>query len=254
VTAAVITIGIDPEIHLGPLTLAWHGITIALGILIGGMLAARQLRLWGMDDEPMYTFGLLAVVGGLVGGRLFYLLEHGGKLFSSHGFTFAGGVILAALLIAGYVKREQLSVRYLDAAAIGLPLGVAIGRIGDIINGEHFGPRSDFFLAVRNSHPHALTPDPRFAYQNGGLYESLLGLIVFAVVWSLRNRVRRPGELVWLALGLFAIGRFAEFFIRSDSPALALGFDNAQWTSLVGLALVVAGWALTTRRSAPATR
>ena len=114
-------------------------------------------------------------------GRLFYLLEHDpggivppGTLLSSNGFTFDGGVILAALLIAGYVLRTGLSLSYLDAVAVGLPLGVAVGRIGDVINGEHYGPRSDFFLAVRNANPDALTPNPHFAYQNGGLYEVLL--------------------------------------------------------------------------------
>jgi phosphatidylglycerol---prolipoprotein diacylglyceryl transferase len=132
--------------------------------------------------------------------------------------------------------------------AVGLPLGVAVGRIGDVINGEHYGPRSDFFLAVRNAHPDALTPNPAFAYHNGGLYEVLLGAAIFALVWPLRHRLPRPGDLAWLVLGLFAAGRFFEFFVRSDSPDLALGLNNAQWTSLGPLAIVAVGWALTTRR------
>jgi len=212
---AVITIRIDPEIHLGPLNIAWHGLTIALG--------------------------------GIVGGRIFYVAEHGGAVLGTRGFTFDGGVILATALIAAYVWRRRLSLRYLDAVAVGLPLGVAIGRIGDVINGEHYGPRSDFFLAVRNAHPDALTPNPHFAYQNGGLYEVLLALAILAVVWPLRNRIRTPLMLVWLVLGLFTAGRFLEFFLRSDSPQLALGLDTAQWTSLVMLAVSVAGAVLTLR-------
>jgi phosphatidylglycerol:prolipoprotein diacylglycerol transferase len=196
---AIIRIGIDPFIHLGSLTLAWHGITIALGIVIGGIVAGRWLRHRDLPSDPMYTFGALAGLGGIVGARIFYLLEHdpGGllvpnRLLSSHGFTFDGGVILAALLIAGYVHRTRLSGRYLDAAAAGLPLGVAIGRIGDVINGEHYGARSTFFLAVRNSHPDALTPNSHYAYQNGGLYEVLLAMLILAVIWPLRHRLQRP--------------------------------------------------------------
>ncbi|MCA1698639.1 MAG: prolipoprotein diacylglyceryl transferase, partial [Actinobacteria bacterium] len=109
---AVIRIGIDPNVHLGPITLAWHGITIALGILIGALAAARWLRQRDLPTEPMYTFGVLAAVGGIVGARVFYLLEHDpgallapDRLFASNGFTFDGGVILAALLIAGYVHQ-----------------------------------------------------------------------------------------------------------------------------------------------------
>jgi len=250
---AVITINIDPQIHLGPLTLAWHGLTIALGILIGAVAAGRWLRERGFDVEPMYNFAGLAALGGIVGSRIFYMVEHdpagllSSRLFSSHGFTFDGGVILAAALIAAYVHRARLSGRYLDACAAGLPLGVAVGRIGDVINGEHFGDRSTFFMAVRNAHPDAKTPNPAFAYQNGGLYEVLLAAAIFAVVWPLRHRLKLPGDLAWLVLGLFAAGRFFEFFLRGDSPQLALGLSNAQWTSVVLLIVVLAGRAVARR-------
>ena len=248
---AVITIGIDPDIRIGPVTLAWHSLTVVVGIALGGVVAARWATRRGLTAEPIYTLCSLAAIGGVVGGRLFYLLEHGGPLLGTRGFTFDGGVILAVLLIAAYVRRARLSARYFDAAAVGLPLGVAVGRIGDVINGEHYGARSDWLLAVRNSHPDALTPNPDYAYQNGGLYEVLLALAVFAIVWSLRERLRRPGELAWLVLVLFAGGRFVEFFVRSDSPQLALGLSNTQWTSLALLIVLIAGWSVTTRRTDP---
>lgn len=252
----VITIDIDPEFQLGPLTVAWHGLTIALGILTGALVAARWLRERGLDVEPMYNFGALAAVGGIVGARVFFLLEHdpGGllapdRLLSSHGFTFDGGVILAAILIAAYIHRQRLTGQYLDACAAGLPLGVAIGRIGDVINGEHYGDRSTFFLAVRNAHPDAKTPNPLFAYQNGGLYEVLLALAIFAAIWPLRHRLPRTGDLAWLALGLFAVGRFFVFFLRADSPELALGLSNAQWTSAALLVVVLGGRTVAARGS-----
>jgi phosphatidylglycerol:prolipoprotein diacylglycerol transferase len=244
---AVITIGIDPEIHLGPLTIAWHGLTIAIGIVIGGLLAARYLRERGLDTEPLFAIGALVALGGIIGGRLFYVLEHGGPVFGTRGFTFDGGFILAAGLIVGYVWRHRLGARYLDAVAVGLALGVAIGRIGDVINGEHYGPQSDFFLAVRNSHPDALTPNPDLAYHSGGLYEVLLASLIFAIAWPLRHRLR-AGSLTWLVVALFSLGRFFEFFARSDSPELALGLNNAQWTSLGLLAFTLAGWWLTIAR------
>ena len=142
---STITIGIDPTIEIGPLTLAWHGITIALGILIGGVVAGFEARRRGLDREPLYAIGMILVAGALVGGRLYYLAEHDGlfdtgEWFGSRGYTFYGGFIAAALGIAFYVWRKRLSVEYLDAVAFGLPLGIAIGRIGDVINGEHYGP------------------------------------------------------------------------------------------------------------------
>lgn len=253
---AVITIGIDPELRLGPVTLAWHGITIALGILLGAIIAARWLRRRGLDVDPLYTIVGLAAIGALVGGRIFYLLEHDlgalvspDRLISGRGFTFDGGLILAAVLVAAYVYRAHLSGWYLDAAATGLPLGVAIGRIGDVVNGEHYGERSTFLLAVRNSHPDALTPDPAFAYQNGGLYEVVLAIAIMVAIWPLRHRLARPGDLTWLVLALFAVGRFFAFFLRSDSQQLALGLSNAQWTSIALLAVIVAGRTLAVRHA-----
>jgi phosphatidylglycerol---prolipoprotein diacylglyceryl transferase len=148
-----------------------------------------------------------------------------------------------------------LSLSYLDAIAAGLPLGLAIGRIGDVINGEHYGPPSNFFLAVRNNHPEALTPNPDLAYHSGGLYEVLIGAIVFVVIWPLRKRLQpRPLALMWLMLALLALGRFAEFFLRSDSDDLALGLETAQWTSLLLLTVAAAGAWLTLRDSSTRPR
>ncbi len=253
---AVITIGIDPELHLGPVTLAWHGLTIALGIVIGAIVAGRWLRERGRDVEPLYTIAALAALGGIVGARVFYLLEHDpgallapDRLIGSNGYTFDGGIILAAVIVALYVRRSRLGALYLDACAAGLGLGVAIGRVGDVINGEHYGDRSTSLLAVRNSHPDALTPNPDLAYHNGGLYEVLLATAIFAVVWPLRHRLKRTGDVAWLVLGLLAAGRFFVFFLRSDSPQLALGLSNAQWTSVALLLVVVVGRAFTSRRA-----
>jgi phosphatidylglycerol:prolipoprotein diacylglycerol transferase len=243
---AVIRIGIDPTFELGPLTVAWHGLTIAIGILIGGLVAAREARRRGLDAEPLYTIGMILTVAALVGGRLYYLMEHGelldpGAWLGTRGFTFYGGFIAAAMGIAAYVWRRGLSVSYLDIVAVALPLGIAVGRIGDVINGEHYGPPTDFFLGVQNTHPEADVPSPDVAYHSGGLYEVLIGAVVFAIVWPLRKRLSRPTAMVWTVLGLLAAGRFIEFFVRSDSQTLALGLETAQWTSLLVLVVSAAG-------------
>ncbi len=252
---AVITIGIDPTIELGPVTLAWHGITIAIGILVGGFIARREARRRGLEIEPLETMALILIGAALVGARAFYLAENGqlfepGEWLGTNGFTFYGGFIGAAAGIALYIRRRRLSLRYLDAIAVAVPLGLAVGRIGDVINGEHYGPSTDFPLGVRNTHPDALTPSPELAYHSGGLYEVLLGLAIFAVVWPLRRRLRQPTAMVWLVLALLAAGRFMGFFVRSDSETLALGLVTAQWVSLGLIAVAVVGAWLTLRHGA----
>jgi phosphatidylglycerol:prolipoprotein diacylglycerol transferase len=257
---AVIRIGIDPMIRLGPVTLAWHGLTIALGILIGGLVAAREARRRGLDADPIYTIGAILVVAALVGGRIYYLIEHGellepGSWLGTRGFTFYGGFIAAALGIAAFLWRRRLSVSYLDVVAVALPLGIAIGRIGDVINGEHYGPATDFFLGVVNTHPDADVPRHDIAYHSGGLYEVLIGAIVFAIVWPLRKRLSRPTAMAWTVMGLLAAGRFVEFFTRSDSETRALGLETAQWTSLFLVVVAATGaWLALRRRPAERSR
>jgi phosphatidylglycerol:prolipoprotein diacylglycerol transferase len=250
-TAAVIRIGIDPFIHLGPLTLAWHGLTIAIGIILGGVLAGRVVRELGMPTDPLWTIGAILALAAIVGGKIFFLAEHGeltqpGRWLSGNGFTFDGGFIAAAIGIAVYVWRSRLPLSYLDAVAVALPFGVAVGRVGDVINGEHHGPASTFFLAVQNTHPDAAVPSNAIAYHSGGLYEVLLAAVIFALVWPSRRRLMaRPLRAVFTVLALFSVGRFAMFFVRSDSPAAALGLSSTQWTSLALLVVALVGLVLT---------
>lgn len=250
-TAAVIRIGIDPFIHLGPLTLAWHGLTIAIGIILGGVLAGRVVRELGMPTDPLWTIGAILALAAMVGGKIFFLAEHGeltqpGRWLSGNGFTFDGGFIAAAVGIAVYVWRSRLPLSYLDAVAVALPLGVAVGRVGDVINGEHHGPASTFFLAVQNTNPDAAVPSNAIAYHSGGLYEVLLAIVIFAIVWPNRRQLMaRPLRAVFTVLALFSVGRFAMFFVRSDSPDAALGLSSTQWTSLALLVIALVGLVLT---------
>ena len=227
---------------------------MAIGVGVGCLLAVRVARRWRLPEDPVLSLTITVALAGLVGGKLLYIIEHGdlfqpGEWFARSGFSFNGGFLLAAIAAAVHVRAAGLSGRYLDALAFGLPLGVAVGRIGDVINGEHYGPRSDWLLAVRNSHPDADVPSNALAYHSGGLYEVLLGLAVFAVVWPLRDRLRRPYMAVWLVIGLFAIGRFVEFFWRSDSDEVALGLSSGQWSSLLLLVVALAGAYLARRGS-----
>ena len=236
--------------------MTWHGLTMAIGFAIGSFLALRVARRWRLPEDAVLSLTITVAVAGLLGGKVLYVIEHGdlfrpGEWFARSGFSFNGGFLLAAVAAAVHVRVAGLSARYLDALALGLPLGLAVGRIGDVINGEHYGPRSDWLLAVRNTHPDADVPSNALAYHSGGLYDALIGLAVFAAVWPLRDRLSRPYDAVWLVIGLVASGRFIEFFWRDDSDAVALGLSSAQWSSLLLLGIAAVG-AYVTRRAAGA--
>lgn len=249
-----IEISIDPMIEVGPVTVAWHGLTIALGLIVGGWLALRVGRERGLDEVRLLDLIILIAVSGIVGARVFYLIENdAGALLrpsdwlDANGFSFYGGIVFGVPAVALYLHWRGLGITYLDALAAGFPAGMAVGRIGDVINGEHYGPVSDLPWAVKNSHPGADTPDPTLAYHSGGLYEVVLALAMFAVIWPLRSRFQRPGTLLWTVIAAYAAGRFLMFFVRDDSTELVLGLSYTQWTSLALLAVALAGLAIAKR-------
>lgn len=243
---AAITIDVDPSIHVGPLSLPWHGLTTALGIVIAAALAYRIAGERDLERERILDLTGIIVLAGFVGAKVLYLIEAGtlgdpDTWLESQGYSFYGALVLGPAAGAIYLWRTGSGLGYLDALAAGFPLGMAFGRIGDILIGEHHGPPSTLPWAIRYTNPEADVPDPDVAYQPGALYESLISLAIFAVIWPLRRRFRSPGLLFATVVGLYAVGRFAIFFVRSDSDELALGLANSQWISL---ALVAASGCL----------
>ncbi len=248
----MITIGIDPEIEIGPLVLAWHGLMIAVGVAVGGFAAQRYAAGRGMRTEEILNLIAGVTIAGIVGARAFYLLENDpaalarpGQWLGTRGFSFYGAILAGVPAVALYLRRRRLGLGYLDALAFGFPIGMAVGRLGDVINGEHYGPASDLPWALQHIHPEALSPSPDVAYHSGGLYEVVLSLAILALVWPLRDRLRPHGAMLALVVGLYALGRFAMFFVREDSEVVVGGLDGAQLTSLALLAAAAYGlWRL----------
>lgn len=243
-------------IHLGPVSIAWHGLMIGVGLVAGGWLALRYARERRLNRDEVMNLVLVLSLAGMLGARALYLLEndvgallHPADWFGTRGYSFYGAMIFGVLAAALYLRWRGLGLRYLDALAAGFPLGMAVGRIGDVINGEHYGPASDLPWAIRYTDPDADVPSNALAYHSGGFYEVVLALVLLAVVWPLRHRFKRPGLLFYTIIGLYSAGRFAMFFVRSDSETLALGLSGAQWTSVALLAISGIAFWLTLRSS-----
>jgi phosphatidylglycerol:prolipoprotein diacylglycerol transferase len=246
---STIRVNLDPFIHVGPFDIAWHGLMSAVGILTALYVAVRYARRIGLEPDPLYSFAIWMSAAGLLGARVLFLMENdmGALLdpsmwFGSQGFSIYGGIIGGGLAAAVLVSRRNLSVRYFDAIAAGFPLGMAVGRIGDLINGEHYGQASNVPWAIQYVHPAAPVPSPDIAYHAGGLYEVLLALVIASAVWLLRDHLRRRGELLWTVIGLYGAGRFAMFYYRVDSEPFALGLDTSQWISLALVAISLLGF------------
>ena len=245
--AAVLTLPFDPYLRIGPIELAWHGLMTAVGIALAAFFALRFASERGLSRDRIYELVLVTALAGFAGARVLYLIEHDpgallapGEWLSTRGYSFYGALIAGPLAVAIYLRVVGAGIAYLDALASGFGLAMAVGRIGDVISGEHFGPPSTLPWAIQYTDPDAEAPSPDVAYHPGGLYESLLGLAIFALIWPFRDRFKTPGVLFFTVVGLYSLGRFAIFFVRSDSEQLALGLSNSQWISLALLAACVA--------------
>ena len=247
---AIITLNTGDRFDLGPLAVPWHGLFTALGILAAAFFALRYARERELDEDRLINLFLIIVVSGMIGARVFYLIEQDASALlrpsdwlGTNGFSFYGAILAAVPAALIYLRRAAQPVSLLDAAASGFGLGMAIGRIGDLLIGEHLGDPSTLPWATQYTNPDAVAPSTDLAYQPGPLYESLLGLAIFAVVWPLRHRFQTPGMLLATVVGLYSAGRFFLFFLRNDSDQLLLGLSNAQVTSLllavVSLAAVI---------------
>src|SRR5436853_3668180 len=245
--------GVHPEIHLGPITVQSFGICFAVGFLACGAVAARRLPELGKPRDWAYESVFAALIGGLVGARLDYVIENWssarhdllGSLFSGSGLVWYGGVIGGTLGVVLWAHRRRfLGLALLDWAAPLLALGYAIGRIGCQVSGDgDYGTASSLPWAM--AYPHGTKPI-HTTVQPTPIYETLaMGLLALAL-WRLRDRFR-PGILFALYLVLSGTERvLVEIIRRNDAVVAGLTFPQ-----LFSIALVAIGAAWLYRSPRP---
>ena len=244
----MIEIPFDPGFSLGPVRVAWHSFFSYLGLLAGAWVSFRCAR-YLVKDDRMYPFAIAVVAGGLVGARAMHLLDSWPRYAANPIEALAiwnGGIgTMGAPLgssIAGYLaaKRLRLPLGFMfDTTVIGIALGLAIGRIGDVINGEHPSAAcSGVPWCVGWSHPASYgQPGPVHPVV---AYDLLWDLVILATTYALwrRLRGRQPEGRVWLVfLLLYGAGRVLSATLRLD-PVVWAGLQGGQ---LAGILYVVGG-------------
>ena len=232
-----------PHLNIGPLTLQTFGLMFAFAFLAAGALIWKRLGEIGKSPDWAYEMGFAALIGGVVGSRIYFLVQNYsevkddllGNLFSGAGLVWYGGVIGGTLAVLGWAwYRDFLGLALLDLAAPALALGYAIGRCGCQLSGDgDYGKPFNGFGAM--SYPNGTVPTDRSVYPTP-VYETLAMGLGAWILWQLRDRVR-AGVLFALYLVYAGAERFLVEFIRRNT-AEALGLTSAQ---LESLAMVVAG-------------
>jgi len=238
------------RLEIGPLSIRWYGLCIALGVLAAVWVARRRWGRWGGDPEDFTTIALIAVPAGLVGARLYHVITDWSDRFSGGrwwpgafkiwegGLGIPGGVLLGTT--AGVLVCMHLGIswrRAMDAAAPAIPVAQAIGRLGNYFNQELFGrPTSlpwglEVDLAFRPAGYEASS-----TFQPTFLYEMLWNLALAAgIVIAGRRTVMRRGKWFAIYVAGYGVGRLWVEALRSDNATHLLGLRVNIWTALVAI-------------------
>jgi phosphatidylglycerol---prolipoprotein diacylglyceryl transferase len=226
------------------------GVFFALNFLAWGALAHRRLREIGRPADWASEMVFVAILGGLIGAKAYYVIDHPGN-FSLSGVLSGSGLVWYGGLFGGVVaiviwawRRRFLTLELFDMAGPCLALGYAVGRIGCQVSGDgDYGKPSSLPWAM--PYPDGAVPTTR-KVQPTPIYETLsMGLLALAL-WRLRDRLR-PGMMFALYLVGAGLERFLVEFVRRN-PEVAAGLTAAQLWALALLALGLA-WLATGLRA-----
>jgi phosphatidylglycerol:prolipoprotein diacylglycerol transferase len=257
---ATITIDLDPVIHIGSVSVHWYGVMYAVAFLVAfryGVLPYLEPR--GVSPQTAERALVWTIIFGLLGGRLYYVVQQPNLGDYLHDpiriiAVWEGGMAFFGAIIAGLATVTVLARRYRvspwlfwDAAVIFAVVGQPIGRIGNVINGDILGSRSNLPWATGYANQHAVlqngfqlvnNPGGPYFYQPAAVYEALGTIVIGAILYLLLRRRVRLGALAVAYLPLYAISQLILFQLRSSEPVLALGLHQAQWTALAILLVV----------------
>lgn len=254
-----------PQLDLGPLSISPHGIGIAVGYALGGVLMARRAARYGITRDDVWNMLMRAVVGVIVGARLFYVVGHADDYWPNvldivkvweGGVVFYGGVFGGILAAYPYMRTHGLAFWHvLDAAAPGFPLGLVLGRIGDIVVGDHLGGASTLPFAFRFTstdvaHPQANPACFTLGCHQTALYDLWNVIVLLPLVLWIGRKRRPDGFLIMLAATWYGGVRLFVDFAR-DAPTY-LGLRGTQWVSLALIVMGTTSLARLARRPQPA--
>ena len=240
------------KIQIGPVEITGFGLMMMASFVVGGWLVAQELKRRRLNDDFAGDIIMGAVVGGIVGAKLWFVALHGtDALFSRGGLVWYGGFFGGCLGVILMSLRRQVPIRFTaHLVAPALPAAYAVGRVGCFMVGDDYGfptivpwavefpqglpPTTAASLAEFGFRiPDGVSPTDVLAVHPTMLYETLIMTVVFMVMWKLRRKPLGTGWLFGLYLALAGAERFFVEFFRAKDDRLLGSFTVAQATSAV---------------------
>ena len=245
--------------QVGPLFITGFGIAMLLCFVIAQIVMTAELRRRGHDAAAMAMSDLTvaAVIGGLVGAKLYYVLLTGAGFFTRGGFVFWGGLMGGIAAVWAVTKWKKIPVPVIaDVAAIGLAAAYAVGRTGCWAVGDDYGRpwTNRFAVSFPNGAPPSTVhnmiadfgitslagrpPQEVLSVYPTQLFEVALGLVMFGALWRLRRHTHREGWLFGIYCMLAGAERFIVEFFRAKDDRFVGALTLAQ---VIAIAMIAAG-------------
>jgi phosphatidylglycerol:prolipoprotein diacylglycerol transferase len=244
---------------IGPFSVYSYGLMLGIGFLLGSYVLSVELKRKHLDPGMASTITVLAVVFGIAGAKMLFLVEEWsefirdpiGMAFSPGGLTWYGGLTLGVLAVFLYLRHKGVpALKVWDGIGLGLMLGYGVARLGCHLSGDGdygfptslpwgtdyshgtFPPSKAFaiFPEIASRYPGGVVPD-NTPCQPTPVYEMILGIIGFVILWKLRKRDWPDGKLFAWYLMLSSAFRFSIEFLRLN-PRLLFGLSEAQLISI----------------------
>jgi phosphatidylglycerol:prolipoprotein diacylglycerol transferase len=255
-------------LHLGPITIYSFGLMMALAFIVGDLVVASEFKRNGYSVDQASTLVLWVALAGLVGSRLYDVIDNWGAyrsdpksiLLSGSGFVFYGGFV--AGLITSWIIARRFGIRWLkltDMSVAALAIGHGIGRIGCLLSGDGdwgtvttlpwgmqfpraiIGWNSQTVLALDSHNALVSAYYPGVRVHPAPLYETILYTGVFLILWSFGKKNQVEGRVLYLYLMLVGACRFVVEFVRIN-PRIVLGLSEAQLISTAMIMIGALGW------------
>ncbi len=240
----------------GLVSIRWYSFFILISFVIGGYLAIKEAKKWNISEDFMINLAFYLIPISILGARLYYVAFNWDyykenlieiiKIWNG-GLAIHGGIIAGFLFLVLYCHKYKIRVlRMMDILVVSLILGQAIGRWGNFMNGEAYGPATTLAF-LQSLHLPKFIIDGMYIngtyYQPTFLYESLWNLVGFILLLQIRKRrYNKIGQVTGFYFIWYGIGRFLIEFLRQDA-LMFHGFRVAQIASvimvIVGLLLFI---------------
>lgn len=219
--------------QIGPFSIYSYGLMLVIAFIVSSTLAMQEAKRQRMSPELIFNFSFTVFVFGVIGARIFYVVENINYYFKTPleiimlqrgGLSWFGGLLLGSISGIIYLRKKKFAIfRTLDLLIPYVALGQAIGRIGCLLNGCCFGKASRFGIYF-SVYKVILIPTQ--------VYSSLALVAIFIILRLLQRRPQPAGKIFFIYLLLYSIKRFIIEFWRADNAVIFFGLTFFQLISI----------------------